>query len=187
MSLTKLVCLGDSLTFGYNMNEADKWTTLIRDKLHIPIVNAGISGDTTTGMLARFTVDVLSHKPSHLFIMGGTNDLYFDIADNIIISHIKAIIRQAQHYGIVTIIGIPTPIYPIHPPDSGLFISEEALLDRLHAYQEKLKAFAKEDELLIMDFRKNMPKNLFLNDGVHPNAEGQKVMAYIASKVLLTI
>lgn len=55
-----LHCLGDSLTFGLGVRRQDWWTSLAAQKLGVRVVNLGINGDTTAGMLVRLRLDVLS-------------------------------------------------------------------------------------------------------------------------------
>ena len=45
--MKKIVCLGDSLTYGYGVSRSKVWTKLAEDKLHIEIINEGICGDTS--------------------------------------------------------------------------------------------------------------------------------------------
>ena len=183
-TLKKIVCLGDSLTEGYNIDRKTRWTKLLSNHLNIVIINSGISGDTTAGMLARFQCDVVVHKPSHLIILGGTNDLYFDWPDNYIIGNIKTMLRQAQYHNIVTIVGLPPPIYPIHEPNTGLFISESKLIERLSVYRKKLMEFALDDKQPIIDFAHNMTRDHYLLDGLHPAAHGQPVLLESVLEVL---
>ena len=86
----KLVCLGDSLTEGYEIDNNKSWTELLQKELNVEVINAGISGDTTSGMLARCEKLLLEHQPSHLIIFGGTNDLWFGLKDEFILSNIHA-------------------------------------------------------------------------------------------------
>ena len=44
----KLICIGDSLTFGYGVRPSQRWTRLCAQETGWEIVNEGISGDTTT-------------------------------------------------------------------------------------------------------------------------------------------
>ncbi len=183
-TLKKIVCLGDSLTEGYNIDRKTRWTKLLSNHLNIVIINSGISGDTTAGMLARFQSDVVVHKPSHLIILGGTNDLYFDWPDNYIIGNIKTMLRQAQYHNIVTMVGLPPPIYPIQEPNTGLFISESKLIERLAVYRKKLMKFALDDKQPVIDFAQNMSRDLYLLDGVHPTTHGQPVLLKSVLEVL---
>ena len=54
----KIICIGDSLTEGYGVGRPENWVTLLNERSENDIINKGISGDTTGGMLARFQKDV---------------------------------------------------------------------------------------------------------------------------------
>jgi acyl-CoA thioesterase I len=75
-----IVCLGDSLTAGGNANSDGKddksksWPAFLQNKVNIPVINAGVSGNTTAQGLARVKKDVLSKNPRIVIIMLGAND-----------------------------------------------------------------------------------------------------------------
>lgn len=184
--IKKLVCLGDSLTEGYQIDPKIRWTKLLCNQIQLPIVNSGISGDLTSGMLARFQRDVVDHKPSHLIVMGGTNDLYFDLPNNLILSNIKAILRQTVYYGITPILGLPTPCFK-GSDFRSMYVNEDQFLSRILEYRELLKTFSETDNQYLIDFADGMNEEMFMNDGVHPNEQGQLIMAKNALKVLMTL
>ena len=71
----KLICIGDSLTFGYGVRPSQRWTRLCAQETGWEIVNEGISGDTTGGMLVRLRAllaerDICVQRPLVL-LMGG--------------------------------------------------------------------------------------------------------------------
>jgi lysophospholipase L1-like esterase len=75
-----VVFLGDSITQG--------WKTLAKDFPGLKVVNRGIGGDTTRGVLYRLNADVLALKPASVVLLIGINDLGLggnpeDIANNI--------------------------------------------------------------------------------------------------------
>ncbi len=57
---TKLICIGDSLTFGYGVHLSQRWTRLCAQETGWELANEGINGDTTGGMLARMQGGVLA-------------------------------------------------------------------------------------------------------------------------------
>ena len=71
----KFVCLGDSLTEGYGVRAEMCWVSLLPELTGYQWINAGISGDTTSGMLARLDRDVISRSPDGAVLMGGVNDI----------------------------------------------------------------------------------------------------------------
>ena len=79
-----VICfLGDSITHGGQYHEFLQLFYATRHpSLNLSFHNCGISGDNASGMLARFEEDVMKHKPTHVFLMTGMNDvsrtLYFE-------------------------------------------------------------------------------------------------------------
>ena len=109
--MIKMVCLGDSITEGEDIEKGFRWTSLAANALGLEILNCGIGGDTTQGMLARFYPEVVSRKPAFVLILGGTNDLWWGAEINTILGNIFSIVCQARHHDITPIIGLPLPIH----------------------------------------------------------------------------
>ena len=182
MKLHKIVCLGDSITFGYELPENEKWTTLLSGDIGVEIINCGINGDTTSGMLSRFE-QLLRHQPTHLIITGGTNDLWFGLNDELIISNIHAKVRLAMHNNIECIIGIPTPFFNLNE----LNFIQENFSECIRSFNNTLVDYCNLKEIPFIDFSSQLNQTHFMEDGLHPNNEGQKVMAKNAKKVLVQL
>ena len=110
----KLICIGDSLTFGYGVRPSQRWTRLCAQETGWEIVNEGISGDTTGGMLVRLRAlladrDICVQRPLVL-LMGGANDIFFSGTDTGARANMGAMLNQLLSLGVHTMIGIPTPI-----------------------------------------------------------------------------
>ena len=179
--------MGDSLTEGYGIPQSTRWSDLLEKDLKIEIVNQGISGDTTGGMLARFQTDVLSEKPTHVVIMGGTNDLWFGLSPKLILSNYHSMLRHARRAGIQGIIGLPTVVFHegfLDEDDPELFTPLAELSEKINAFRTQLKIYANDQELPIIDFSKNLTPTHFLLDGVHPNEAGNLIMKKNAFNVL---
>lgn len=74
----KIICFGDSLTFGHGLALKDKWHVIAAKKTGVQMSNRGVSGNTTTEMLARFNRQVILMQPDAVMIMGGYNDIFFE-------------------------------------------------------------------------------------------------------------
>ena len=172
MQSQKIVCIGDSITFGYEITHTEKWTALLSDSLKIEVINCGVNGDTTAGMLSRFEQILLKHEPTHILITGGTNDLWFGLKDELIISNIFAMCRQAKHNKIIPIVGIITPSFSLNELN---FIGED-YAECIRSFQNILIRFCDDKALDYIDFSVNMQKEHFMEDGLHPNIKGQQLM-----------
>jgi lysophospholipase L1-like esterase len=108
-----VVFLGDSITEG--------WKTLAKDFPDLKVVNRGIGGDTTRGVLYRLNADVLALKPAAVVLLIGINDIGLggkpeDIADNI-----KAILLKLKqsnlHLPVIVCKVMPSSTKQYRPAD----------------------------------------------------------------------
>lgn len=88
----RIMTLGDSITAGHpnfwaetmTGNEKSQYQYWLNRRLKgaYEIINKGYGSDTTDKMLARFNKDVLSYNAQYCIIQGGTNDLYWAMAED---------------------------------------------------------------------------------------------------------
>lgn len=181
----KFVCIGDSLTFGYRVSRSKVWTKLFADKYQIEVVNRGINGDTTAGMLSRFEKDVVSQNPTHVLIMGGTNDYIMGSSLAMVRLNISTIVHQAVHNNIVPIIGIQILTDPAEAKSNWSNITDfNKINQEITRYREWVFEFAKIFNVDVIDFYKYFDDHLKMSsvaamyiDGLHPTIEGNRVMA----------
>lgn len=182
----KIVCIGDSLTYGYGIRRSKTWIRLSMDKLNIEIINEGINGDTTGGMLSRFYNSVFSYKPDKVFIMGGSNDLIAGAGLGIIKANIMSMVHQSLSKYIVPIIGIPPKIDLDYIRSDWASITEfNKIAEDLESYYLWIKDFSKAFNIKYVDFYTDIEKkagedihNIYI-DGLHLNEKGQAIMAEI--------
>ncbi|MCP3957684.1 MAG: arylesterase [bacterium] len=166
-----VVFLGDSLTAGYELEEAQAFPALVEARLRasgraVKVVNAGVSGDTTAGGLGRLDW-LLRQEPDVLFVGLGGNDGLRGVPLESSEANLRAILERAQAAGIrVLLAGMLIP--PNYGPDYTTRFA--AIYPRL---AEEL------DVPLIPFLLENVAarEDLNLPDGIHPNAEGQKLVA----------
>ncbi len=181
----KLVCIGDSLTFGFKMTRKNSWPQIVGKGLEIEVENKGVCGDTTGGMLSRFGHDVVMEKPEYVLIMGGSNDLIFQLPESVIHSNLAAIAYQACHYRIQPIIGIPIPITSSAAgQDFNLVGNIEEINKKILSLRDWILDFSSEEQIKAVDFFKEFydpvskkgKKDLYIDD-IHPTKEGNIKMA----------
>jgi acyl-CoA thioesterase I len=172
MNNVTLLCIGDSLAFGYEIEPSKRWTNLLENELNIKVFNHGINGDTTTGMLGRLITTLNDLKPTYTLILGGTNDLWFGLKDEYIISNIYAMSKQAKYVNSIPIIGIPTPSFNLNELN---FVGEN-YAERIRSFQNILLRLCSDINIDYINFSKNMTKHCFMDDGIHYNEKGHKVM-----------
>lgn len=82
----EIVFLGNSIT------EGGRWQELIHKK---HVINRGISGDVTYGILARID-EVLASKPAKIFLLCGVNDMKRGTPNTVILANFKRIIKEVR-------------------------------------------------------------------------------------------
>lgn len=179
----ELLCLGDSLTFGYGVAPRERWTSLTAQKSGWRVGNRGVCGDTTGGMLARLRGELLS-APDAVLIMGGANDVFYSGSDRSARANMGAMLHQALASGAVPLAGISAPIVPGACPaawaDAVDFEASSAILEEYCAW---LISFCRAFGLRCVDFRpdfldaKGKPDAALYIDGLHPGPEGHRRMA----------
>ena len=180
----KIVCIGDSLTYGYGVRRSKVWTKIAEEKLKIEIINEGINGDTSSGMLSRFHNSVYMQKPDSVHIMGGINDLIVGADIGIVKTNLMSLVHQASAKYIKPIIGIPTKI------DEGNVRKDWAEFSDFHEVAKEfdkyylwLKDFCKTFSVQYIDYYTEFDKlknrqDVYL-DGIHLNERGHEIMAEI--------
>lgn len=181
----KLVCLGDSLTYGYGVPRKDCWVSLTAVRTGRGLLNRGLNGDTTGGMLARFGRDVLEQAPCRVLLMGGANDIILSHTDAQARANLAALVFQALDRRIKPLLGFYPPLRPeeVGPPWSELgdfFALEQVFAD----YRMWLLDFAQSLKIETVDFSQGFDRPGLLLDGLHPNREGHRLMADALCKVL---
>ncbi len=174
------VVLGDSLSAGYGVKIDESWPSVLENNLNavninIKIINAGISGDTTSGGLFRLPKLLREHKPNLVILeLGGNDGLRGMSIKKIIQKNLDEMIRMSLQSGAnVAIVGVELP------PNYG------------EQYTSKFKKMyielADEYNLTLIEgsIKEMVALNLMQADGIHPNANGHlRIEEEVRSKIL---
>lgn len=183
----KIVCIGDSLTYGYRIKRSEVWTGFAEKKLNIKVLNKGISGDSSGGMLTRFYHDVIDNNPSHTLIMGGTNDFIMEVPISIVRSNISAMVHQARAHNIEPIIGIQINLEPEMSEKYWCGITDfNEVKEKIMEYRKWVYQFTENFKVSLIDFNEIFNQHLtegntlaYYQDGLHPTEKGNDLMADI--------
>ena len=174
------VVLGDSLSAGYGVKIQESWPSILEHNLNakgmnIKIINAGISGDTTSGGLYRLPKLLKEHKPKLVILeLGGNDGLRGMSIKKVIKKNLDEMIRMSLDEGSkVALIGVELPPnYGARYTDNFKNMYEDlATLYNLTLVQGSIK------EMVSL--------NLMQADGIHPNVEGHlQIEEEVRSKIL---
>jgi acyl-CoA thioesterase-1 len=161
------IAFGDSLTEGYGATEGNAYPALLSRSLGVPIVNLGVSGDTTADGLKRLDT-VARQQPRVLLLCLGGNDALSRMPQASTLANLEAIIDRLHAEGsFVVLIGIRSASFR----------------DR---NEKAFARLAREKRVLyVPDFLKGLAfKPVYMSDAIHPNDEGYKRFAERLEKVL---
>ena len=176
----KIICFGDSLTFGYQVTRAEKWHVIAAKKTGIQMVNRGVNGDTTEGLLGRIRQQVFDAKPDGVILMGGYNDIFFNRSWDRAAQNMRIMVDQSRANNIQVFVAIPPPIHlPVAFKEGGELIDFEKSAVMIEDYCQWLRAFTASNRISTVDFRADIDwadENLYL-DGIHQSPAGHQRMA----------
>ncbi|MEM1297258.1 MAG: arylesterase [Verrucomicrobiota bacterium] len=170
----RLLILGDSLTKGYGLDPEASYPALLQDKLEANtpgewrVLNGGVSGDTTAGGLRR--APWLLKKPVDLLIIAlGGNDGLRGIDPSESEKNLQAIIDAAKASNPETQIVI-----------AGMQMPDNMGKDYVSRFKALFPMIAEKNKLVLIPFLLEGvagDPELNLPDYIHPNEDGQKIIA----------
>lgn len=176
---TNYLFLGDSITDFYDL-----------DKYYegLPVVNSGISGNTTEDILNDMKGRVFDYNPSKVFLLIGTNDLIHDISVDDIVSNIEKIIDEINSNKPQTQIYVES-VYPVNDNLDEDMVDVRNN-DDIMKINEKVKEYCDKNDYIyinmydkLLDDDGNFNEE-YTDDGLHPNSRGYEVITDEIKKFL---
>ena len=176
----RVVFMGDSITIGWKLEDSFPGK---------PYVNRGISGQTTPQMLVRMFPDVIDLKPAAVIILAGTNDISRNtgpMTPTMIEENLQAMTELAQAHGIKVVLCSILPIADYGPNK----MSEGRPPADILKINTWMKAYAARAHAIYADYFSatvdgaGSLKPGISRDGLHPTADGYKLMAPVAEAAL---
>ena len=166
LAAKNILVFGDSLSAGYGIARDDSWVNLLQRELkkshpQFEVVNASISGETTSGGLRRIGKALQQHTPAVVIIELGANDGLRGSSITESENNLNRIIQQAlKTQAKVLLLGIQIP------PNYGL--------DYTRRFRALYARLAKKHNIALVPFMlKDIPPDQFQADNLHPNATAQ--------------
>lgn len=182
-----VVALGDSITA--DTAQAAKWgggtywswlTQAVEEEPRLRgAVNAGIPGDTTEGMAARFARDVAVHEPRVVVILGGTNDLSQGRTPEQVLGTLEQLAAMARDAG-------ATPVLATIPPRA-----DSPYAERTVQLNDAIRRSGEQSGTTVIDFFSVLADDDgrwrpgFTEDGIHPTEAAAEAMGRLAAETLV--
>jgi lysophospholipase L1-like esterase len=199
-----VICFGDSLTAGFQSptreNPAggetpygDFLQQALGESAEVRI--SGICGELTGDMVARFGRDVLSHRPSFVTILGGTNDLGWNVTPSEIMRNLVIMYEESLKAG-GTPIPVTVPSIRVGAGESSREGSEwiTTHLERRRQLNGLIQNYAGSKGLAWVDlFTATVDSDSgqlaerYSNDGLHLTTSGYRLVAEEVAKILMPL
>ncbi len=170
-AVQNILVLGDSLSASYGLAQERGWVSLLQQRLTSEkrtyrVINASISGETTSGGLYRIDALLAKHRPAIVILELGANDGLRGLSLAATRSNLETMIQQAKKaHAKVVLIGMRLP------PNYGPAYTEQ--FTELFENLAKKYHIARVPFLLIALTGK---REYFQADGLHPTAEAQGLL-----------
>ncbi|WP_374318457.1 arylesterase [Aquabacterium sp.] len=170
----RILVLGDSLSAEFGLARGTGWVALLDKRLHdegiaATVVNASVSGETTSGGLTRLPALLKQHRPTHLLVELGANDALRGLQLSSTKDNLNQIIQLGQTAGAkVLLIGIQVP------PNFGKRYSDD--FAAIFPAVAKARSCALVPFLLKGVADRPDALNWFQADGIHPLAKAHPQM-----------
>ena len=169
MGFGTIVALGDSLTAGYGVDEAEAYPALLEKRLLIDgfffrVINAGISGETSSGTLSRIEWVIRSLNPDIIILETGANDGLRGVDPKVLEKNLDrtiTIIREKNIGILLAGMKLPPNLWPVYTARfSNVYpkIADRHGIALIPFFLESVAG----------DARYNLP------DRMHPNPEGYR-------------
>lgn len=172
LSAKTIMIVGDSLSAGYGINVEQGWVNLLKNRLEQQypkkhkVVNASVSGETTSGALARLPKLLATHKPDIVVVELGGNDGLRGQPPQLIQKNLSQLVLQSQKSkATVILLGMKMP------PNYGTAYQQ--------AFEKNYTVVSQQYKVKLMPFfLKDVAghKNLMQKDLIHPNAKAQPIL-----------
>jgi len=172
VSAKTILVVGDSLSAGYGINPEQGWVALLQKRLdqddpkQHKVINASVSGETTSGALARLPKLLQTYKPQVMIVELGGNDALRGQPPQLIRANLEKLVQQGQAaQAKVVLFGMKIP------PNYGTAYSQ-AFENNYKVVSQKYKA------KLLPFFLEGVAgnKTLMQKDQIHPNAKAQSIL-----------
>jgi acyl-CoA thioesterase I len=181
----RILVVGDSLSSEYGLVRGTGWVALLEDKLRrekiaAAVVNASVSGDTSSGGRTRLPALLDQHKPTHVVVELGGNDALRGLPLAMTRDNLSVMLRAARAAG-----AKPLLLGMQMPPNYGREYTREfaaMFVDVAKAEGAALVPFVLAGVADAVE-----PEALFQPDRIHPNAQAQPIILANVWPVLKTL
>jgi len=170
VDMKKIVALGDSLTAGFGVDLSESYPALLEKKLQengyqYTVINAGVSGETSSGTLARVEW-ILTQNPEIVIVETGANDGLRGVTVSLLEENLREIVEMLHENNVAVLLAGMKMVWNLGP----VYVSQ---------FNKVYPRIANESDVELMPFFLEgvaTKSDLNSDDGIHPNSAGYMVI-----------
>lgn len=166
-----LFAIGDSITYGYELsNRNQAYPSQLAIMLGQTVINEGVPGEKSGDCAARLGGLLAKYKPGKVIILAGANDVIYGRDDDTTAGRLSSMIQMVKANKSMPVICTLTPTYRSHA----------FMMNSIVDLNNKIRVMAESDGAVLADLftAYNNDNTYLLGDGLHPNADGQRLIAF---------
>lgn len=169
----------DIIFLGNSITDGGEWTELFHN---IHIINRGISGDVTAGVLNRLN-NIVNRKPAKVFLLIGINDLARGVSPDSVLKNISKIVSLIHEYTPVTKVYVQS-LFPVNPAKHifPTYVNKGVDIIYINRHLEEDAVVENYTYIDVYDALKDSTVHLSLhyaNDGLHLSGTGYMVWKHV--------
>jgi len=163
-----IICFGDSISFGYGVNQGEDYPNALAKLVEYPVINAGLDGDTSCDGLKRIGPQVIDKEPFLVIVEFGGNDFLKKVPKEDTLKNISLMVDKIHAAGAMAAIA---------DISAGMFFRE---------YRVALRKLASEKGAIFIPSILNgiITTPQLKSDFLHPNADGYILVAKRVYRVI---
>ncbi len=163
-----VLCMGDSITQGYEVSASDTYPAKLQGMLGRTVINEGLGGARSTYGVRMVGTYLNRYKPGYLLIMFGANDIGENSEDEIA-DNLRYMVHRAKENKTLPILATLTPV-------AGSRIGKKSTIIRVN---DRIRTMTTEESIPLADVAEafNWDEHYLISDGLHPTVEGLELIA----------
>ena len=172
-----MLAMGDSITAGSSNPGGIPYPARLAAATGRTVVNRGNGGTSSSYGAGTVNNNLLQYKPGYLLILYGIIDIENGASEDVIIANLRTMITAARNNQTIPVLATLTPVFDSH----------EMYAASVRSVNERIRQLAGSENVPLADVGGALEgqRQLFLEDGLHPNDEGEQAIASVFYGVLM--
>ena len=172
-----MVAMGDSITSGSSNPGGIPYPARLASATGRTVINRGSGGTSSSHGAGTVNNNLAQYKPGYLLILYGYIDVANGVNEDVIIANLRLMVDAARANRTIPVLATLTPVFDSH----------EMFANGVRSVNGRIRQLAASENVPLADVGGALEgqRHLFLEDGLHPNDEGEQAIASVFYGVLM--